>query len=460
MRLLGFQITNCGVHRDIRIGKYSIESDAAPMEPLTVFLGGNGTGKTTLIRAINLLVQLSLDGDIQRNAYPRFPTINMKEGERVSVRLCMRSAASGLLEFYVSCCKKRGNDFLLVLEEEVRRLPAGESMPVSVVKSESKEGAMRYYYLNQEVVPAGLDQIRQADKDPRVLSLLHHQHKLASASLSFLESIPLLKDALPIKKLASDISEFFVASEDLELLDEIRGYLSNRFCFSPSLPVDGGETVQHPGYGFGVSLTRLSHNIKKFQIDSAKLDNGTSFAAFKRDVTKCVPGMTDIHTDVHEQILACPSFPQLSSCKTEFEIQPVSFLFKHGVVTDFSVLSDGTIKLLQLFLERHNNFLGRTFLFIEEPDQGIYLHSATQLVNGFQQRAENEEPEINIMLTTHSPALLQNLKPKHVWCLSIGENGTEAVSLEEHIGVKIMFEGKQPLDLIWQHEEFEELVGY
>ncbi len=437
MRLLGFQITNCGVHRDIRIGKYSLESDAAPMEPLTVFVGGNGTGKTTLIRAINMLVGLSLDGDIQRNAYPQFAAIKMKEGERISVRLCMQSAASGLLEFCVSCCKKKDSELLPVLEEEVRRLPAGESVPVTVVKSELKDdGRMCYYYLDQDVVPAELDQISRADKDPRVLSLLHHQ----------------ITDL--------DFNTIYLPSEDLVLLDEIREYLSNRLCFSPSMPVDGGEAVQHPGYGFGVSLTGLSHNIKKFQIDSAKLDNGTSFEAFKRDITKCVPGMTDIHTDVIEQIRACPSFPQVYFRKSAPGILPVSFRFEDGVVTDITALSEGTIKLLNLFLERHNNFLGRTFLFIEEPDQGIYLHSATQLVNGFQERAYNEEPAITIMLTTHSPALLQNLDPKNVWCLSVGENGTEAVSLEKHIAVKTMFEDKQPLDLLWQHQEFEDLVGY
>ncbi|NNJ85412.1 MAG: AAA family ATPase, partial [Gammaproteobacteria bacterium] len=85
-------------------------------------------------------------------------------------------------------------------------------------------------------------------------------------------------------------------------------------------------------------------------------------------------------------------------------------------------VSDGTLKVFAylLLLEDPSP---PPFLCIEEPENGLYHKLLETLAREFREHATGEAGGSQILITTHSPYLVDALEPEEVWILEKGEDG-------------------------------------
>jgi predicted ATPase len=81
--------------------------------------------------------------------------------------------------------------------------------------------------------------------------------------------------------------------------------------------------------------------------------------------------------------------------------------------------SDGTLTVIAMLLTLLSKELSSTLLFIEEPENYLHPKALKTLVSYLQQRAKYKQ----ILITTHSPYLLNNVKPEDVTVARLEDDG-------------------------------------
>ena len=89
-------------------------------------------------------------------------------------------------------------------------------------------------------------------------------------------------------------------------------------------------------------------------------------------------------------------------------------------------MSDGTLKVFAylLLLEDPEP---RSFLCIEEPENGLYHRLLETLAAEFRNHATGKESSSQIFITTHQPYFVDGLNPEEVWILEKGPDGCSNV---------------------------------
>ena len=118
-------------------------------------------------------------------------------------------------------------------------------------------------------------------------------------------------------------------------------------------------------------------------------------AAISRDLRAIVPGLKEIKTTKLpiEDTLAF----QIVEDKLKAAINPAS-------------VSDGTVRLLALLVVTTRSVQDSSLITIEEPENGVHPHLAEYLVEILKSASERSQ----VIVTTHSPALLDHLEPQEV----------------------------------------------
>jgi predicted ATPase len=89
-------------------------------------------------------------------------------------------------------------------------------------------------------------------------------------------------------------------------------------------------------------------------------------------------------------------------------------------------MSDGTLKLFAYLLLLEDP-TPPSFICIEEPENGLYHKLLETLVAEFRERATGKEGGTQVFVTTHQPYLVDALDPKEVWILDKGEDGFSTI---------------------------------
>ena len=112
-------------------------------------------------------------------------------------------------------------------------------------------------------------------------------------------------------------------------------------------------------------------------------------------------------------------------------------------------MSDGTLKVFAylLLLEDPSP---PPFLFIEEPENGLYHKLLETLAEEFREHATGRKGGSQILITTHQPYFVDALSPEEVWILEKSPSGYSAIkrASEDPLIVNLVLEGL-PLGGLW-----------
>jgi hypothetical protein len=101
--------------------------------------------------------------------------------------------------------------------------------------------------------------------------------------------------------------------------------------------------------------------------------------------------------------------------------------YKNGLTISSWLVSDGTLRLLALTLLAYVPDLSGIYL-IEEPENGIHPRAVETVYQSI-----SSVYGAQVLLTTHSPAIINMAKPEEILCFACDEQGvTDIVSGDEH----------------------------
>ena len=110
--------------------------------------------------------------------------------------------------------------------------------------------------------------------------------------------------------------------------------------------------------------------------------------------------------------------PELDDIKTDYLHDKTLGLFffeeKMGRAWNVNEISDGTLSTLALLCVVNDP--RKSLILIEEPENSVHPWIVRNLIEHFKEVAETAGK--NIILTTHSPVLIDMLYPKEIWCIS------------------------------------------
>lgn len=121
-------------------------------------------------------------------------------------------------------------------------------------------------------------------------------------------------------------------------------------------------------------------------------------------------------------------------------------------------MSDGTLKLFAYLLllqdpEPHS------FIGIEEPENGLYHKLLADLARQFRDHASKNEGT-QVLLTTHSPYLVDALDPSEVWLITRDKNGFVVTKrTDSYPAVQAMVAEGIPLGSLWFSNHLQDAVG-
>jgi predicted ATPase len=122
--------------------------------------------------------------------------------------------------------------------------------------------------------------------------------------------------------------------------------------------------------------------------------------------------------------------PDLDAIKTisrpEDKTRYLMLGYKNGVEAPSWVLSDGTLRLLALTILAYRSHFKGVYL-IEEPENGVH---PTALQTIYQSLSSVYDGQV--LVTSHSPILLNLSKPEELLCFQKTSEGTEIIRGDRH----------------------------
>ncbi|HVZ10315.1 AAA family ATPase [Rhodopila sp.] len=396
----GFRVRNYRSLRDVTVGRLSGNAGADLLTPLTVVIGKNGVGKSTLFDAFGFMadcltigVEAACDRE-QRGGFERIRSMGVQDAIRFEVyyreaqnhrpityELSINLDSSGrpFVESEVLLQRRRdqryGRPFpFLRLNRGVGQAWAGEDL----VETEGEESNLK--------VPVALTDMRQ----------------LGIATLGTLRDHP-------------RITRF---------RDFMRGWYLSYFTpdAARGLPVAGPQrhlNVHGDNLGNVVQFMEREHKDR--------------FKAILKRIADRIPGVTNIDTHVTEDKRVLLRFNDAGFRDPFFAQQ----------------MSDGTLKVFAylLLLEDPDP---PPFICIEEPENGLYHKLLETLAQEFRAHATGRRNAPQIFVTTHQPYFVDALRPEEVWILEKGADGFSTIRRVSELEIvrNLVAEGL-PLGGLW-----------
>lgn len=408
VHIQGFRIKNYKALKNIEMGRLWDSRDKDPLTPLTVLIGRNGTGKSTLLDAFGFLSDCLKHGveaacDLQmRGGIEKL--ISQGQDNSIEFEIYYKENRSSRPLTYELAISVDKNDRPYVKRERLRQRRQGQKYgkPFSFlildngkgfVWSGDREGI-------QEKGGSGSPLIEESN-DGDVVELDDYRH-LGIATLGTLKAHP-------------RISAF-------------RKFMENWYLsyFIPdaarSLPLAGPQKMLNM-HGDNIG------NVVQFM----ERDNKDRFQEILKQIAEQIPGIDKIDTDKTPDGRLLLRFND-KGFKDPFYAQQ---------------MSDGTLKVFAYMLLMSSPNIA-PFICIEEPENGIYHKLLDVLVRNLRNYAGNSKGNSQIFITTHQPYLVDMLDPEEVWILKKGEDGFSTVERASEIRfIKNMVEEGQPLGALW-----------
>ena len=423
-KIEGLRIKNFRALKDVTLGKLWQSQEAAPLSPMTVVIGKNGVGKSTLFDAFGFLADCLKHGieeacDLEgRGGFERLRSLGSREPIEFEIYYkSHRNARPITYELTLDLDEQRRP---FVRKERLRQRRKGQShgRPFSFLilnngKGEAWKGDEGGRLIDEDE-RGDLREILTApegeESTERELVELDDPRRLGIATLGSLKQHP-------------RISEFRRFIEGW--------YLS---YFSP----DAARSLPHAGPQ--KHLNRRGDNLGNV-VQYFEREHGDKFAALLRRVAGKIPGIQKIETEKSQDGRLLLRFND-AGFQDPFYAQQ---------------MSDGTLKVFAYLLLLEDP-TPPPFICIEEPENGLYHKLLASLATELREHAsEGKRHAPQIFVTTHQPYFVDALDPAETWILEKGPDGFSTVrrASEDPLVVNMVEEGL-PLGGLWFSDYLDE----
>lgn len=399
----GFRIQNYRSLRDISMGKIGTDPSlrkAKPLTPLTVVIGKNGVGKSSIFDAFGFLADC-METDLEsacnvrnRGGYDKL--ISLGINQPITITIYYRESKNDRpITYELSIGKEEKTELPIVFSERLRqraKSSGGSGRPRSFLYLEKGKGTV---YIGDDALEGDDASKRNVEFDP---------HKLAIVSLAeqFSENPRIAK----FKK--------FIQS----------WYLS---YFTP----DSARKI--PQAGVQKHLNLHGDNIGNV-VQYLQRNHPIIFKRILDEISAKIPGIGTIE-------------PYRDTVTNNLYL-----LFKDkGFTKPFTQqqMSDGTLKMFS-YLLLLNDPEPAPFICIEEPENGLYHKLLETLAREFREHATGKKNASQIFITTHQPYFVDALDPEEVWILEKKPDGFSAIhrASDDDIVKNMVAEGL-PLGGLW-----------
>ncbi|WP_162550216.1 AAA family ATPase [Hymenobacter nivis] len=398
----------------LRIKNYRALRDVEfrDLTPLSVFIGPNGSGKSTVLKALAFLAE-AVSGNLEKawESEDRFKGMLTRGiNDDIVFELEFQELLTKKTIFYSLIVRELNGKIFVVKEILAERDKLGRldlTFIYELINLQTQTS--NFKVTSRESVK------KTTTKNPFGVGIGTHisgsSHGKSESQIDFLSSIE-----SPLKNQAAAFIAFIISYRYVHLTDDhLKGYS------------DKGPRERLSANGDNLPNVLYYLHLKHPEV----------LAKITAQMRRWVPALADIVPEItsDERLL-------LRFKDTPFE-KPLPAQY----------MSDGTMRLaalLTLLYEPDATGL----LGIEEPENELHPQLLTRLAEELIKATETRQ----LLVATHSPALLNALEPEQVWILHRGPDGyTQATRTADIPHVKEMVEDGSPLGYLWTSNSF--IVG-
>jgi len=405
-KILGINIKNYGVLKDIRMGKLLSYQDGQELGNMVAIIGPSGNGKSTLADAFGFLsdclstdVETACDAN-NRGGFEQLVSQGSKDPIHFEIYYRENSNTSPITYELTIAADKYGRPF--VKEERLRQRRPKQKIgrPLSFLYLTNGKG---YVFEGNE---GGQDEESNEISGKKVDVELTETRKLGIVTLGA------MKQYTRVEKFLSFLRSWYLC------------------YFSPD-KARQIQTSQPTPY-----LDRTGSNLNNVAQYMYRENPGE----FKRI-------LSDIQTKL-------PNIEKITPMKLA-NGQIVLQFWQTGFDEPFYSprMSDGTLKLFAYYLLLHEKN-PRQFVFVEEPENGLYHHYLSDLALEMNKSVGTGYGK-QLFVSTHSPFFVNSLEPQQVWVLEKGTDGFSQIkSTAEYEFVSDLVEEGAPVGDLWYSKYF------
>ena len=429
-RIEGFNIKNYGVLKDITLGKLWNTQKNRPLTPMTVVIGKNGTGKSTLFDAFGFLadcLKLGVEEACDARGRGGFERIRSQGSEDpIEFQIYYRQDSKSRPITYELAIDADHTGRPYVTQERLRQRRSGQrhGRPFSFLWLIEGEGVA---WKGQVLASRSDDEIsgddgndttfksalrrlvneifseRKAEENPETEAIeLQDKRRLGIATLGALKQHPRI----------SAFREF------------IEGWHLSYFTpdAARGLPLAGPQRhLNDHGDNLG--------NVVQFM----EREHPERFGRILERIAGKIPGIKNIDTETSPDKRLLLRFND-RGFKDPFYAQQ---------------MSDGTLKIFAYLLLLEDP-TPPPFICIEEPENGLYHKLLEILAAEFRSNATDRRNSPQIFVTTHQPYFVDALSPEETWILEKDSDGFSQIRrASDDAIVRAMVEEELPLGGLW-----------
>lgn len=419
----GFQVRNFRSLRDVRLGKLWNTAELAPLTPLTVVIGKNGVGKSSLFDAFGFMADCLKHGvedacDLRgRGGFDRIRSKG--QNGPIEFEVYYREDRNSRPITYELSIDRDPGGRVYVAKERLRQRRRGKSSgrPFSFLMLKEGKG----------IVWKGDETFAQsADADEADLGALIEKYLGMAGHMEGGET-----ETVELNDMRSLGITTLGALKQHPRIAAFRRFIEGWYLsyFTPdaarSLPLAGPQkhlNIHGDNLGNVVQFMEREHK-QRFQwiLDS---------------IADKIPGIDKISTKPSPDGRLLLQFNDKGFEDPFFAQQ----------------MSDGTLKIFAylLMLEDPDP---PPFICIEEPENGLYHKLLETLAAEFRTHATGGKGAPQIFVTTHQPYLVDALTPEEVWIIEKGEDGFSTIrrSSDDPLVVEMVSQ-ELPLGGLWYSE--------
>ena len=424
-KIEGIRIKNFKSLNDITLGKLWNIQNAKPLTPMTVVIGKNGVGKSTLFDAFGFLsdcLKLGVEEACESNGRRGFESIQTHgKNEPVEFVVYYRQNKNSRPITYELAIDKDKTERPFVLYERLRQRRRGQKKgrPFTFLILNSGKGLVwKADFAGKQISEETVKQLdlrdllKEAEKEESNETEtveLSDNRKLGIATLGALKQHP------RISKFRNFIEGWYLS---YFTPDAARG-----------LPLSGAQkhlNIHGDNLANVVQYMEREHS-KKFQI-------------ILNRIAEKIPGVQKIETERTSDGRLLLRFND-SGFEDPFYAQQ---------------MSDGTLKVFAYLLLLEDP-TPPPFICIEEPENGLYHKLLETLAHEFREHANKNLKSSQVFITTHQPYFVDALNPDEVWVLEKGKDGFSTIKRASDIEiVKNMVSEGLPLGSLWYSDYLDE----
>jgi predicted ATPase len=411
----GFRVRNYRALHDVTLGRLWNQRDVPPLTSLTVVIGRNGVGKSTLFDAFGFLADALRVGVEEacdargRGGFMRIRT--QGRTEPIAFELYYRQDADSRPITY---------ELAVDLDEQQRPYVCYERLRQRRHKQTS---GRPYSFLilknGKGVAWRGAESLGPSD-DEKLFDTDANMRSLKSEDAGDIQRVELDdKRKLGIATLG--------ALTDHPRINAFRRFIEGWHLSYFTPDAARGLPLAGPQPHLNVHGDNLGNVVQYMEREHPK-----RFAQVLANIARKIPGIRSIDTERTSDGRLLLRFNDRGFTDPFYAQQ----------------MSDGTLKLFayMLLLEDPSP---APFLCIEEPENGLYHKLLEALAFELRRHADSRRGS-QVFVTTHQPYFVNALKPEEVWMLSKGEDGFAQIKrASDDVLVKNLVQEELPLGALW-----------